>query len=93
METIESFIKTQKVIPAILKLVDIAGIAIAVGCLASALPDARREPRKLWRLGIPPLLGIVVATLILAGAAVSLAHDMTWIGTTFLGTFTGWLRS
>ena len=75
-----------------INLVDIAGIAIAVACVKSSLPDVRGMPRKLWRLGLPPLLGIFVSMLILAGAVVSFDHDATWMATALCGSFAGWLR-
>ena len=75
-----------------INLVDIAGIVMAAGCAYSTLPDAQGKPRKLWRLGLPPLLGIGVSLLILAGAVVSFEHDATWMATTLCGTFLGWLR-
>jgi hypothetical protein len=75
-----------------INLVDIAGIAMAAACAYSTLPDPQGRPRKLWRLGLPPLLGIGVSLLILAGAVVSFQHDATWMATALFGTFLGWLR-
>ena len=53
-------------------LVDVAGIIMAAVCVRSTVPDIQAAPRKLWRLGLPPLLGIGVSLLILAGAVVGL---------------------
>jgi hypothetical protein len=75
-----------------INLVDIAGIVMAAGCAYSTLSDTQGKPRKLWRLGLPPLLGIGVSLLMLAGAVVSFEHDATWVATALCGTFFGWLR-
>ena len=73
-------------------LVDIAGVAIAAACVHSTLPDIRRTPCKLWRLGLPPLLGIFASILILARAVVSFEHDAMWIVTALCGSLAGWWR-
>ena len=73
-------------------LVDIAGVALAAACLRSTWPDVKGEPRKLYLLGLPPLLGIVVSIVILAGAVVSIEHDATWIATALVGGLAGWWR-
>lgn len=70
-------------------LVDIALIAVAAACVQSTLSDLNGTPRKLWRLGLPPLLGVAVALLILAGAVVSFQHDATWMATTLIGGVAG----
>jgi len=75
-----------------INLVDIAGIAMAAACVHSTLPDTRAAPRKLWRLGLPPLLGIGVSLLILAGAVVTFEHDATWMATSLAGAIVGLLR-
>jgi hypothetical protein len=73
-------------------LVDIAGIIMAAVCVKSTVPDVLAAPRKLWRLGLPPLLGIGVSLLILAGAVVSFEHDATWMATALAGAIAGLLR-
>lgn len=73
-------------------LVDVAGIAMAAACVKSTVPDVLAAPRKLWRLGLPPLLGIGVSLLILAGAVVSFEHDATWMATALGGAIVGLLR-
>jgi hypothetical protein len=73
-------------------LVDIAGIVMAAACVKSTVPDVQAAPRKLWRLGLPPLLGIGVSLLILAGAVVSFEHDATWMATMLVGAIVGLLR-
>src|ERR1051325_9340249 len=73
-------------------LVDIAGIIMAAVCVRSTVPDVQAVPRKLWRLGLPPLLGIGVSLLILAGAVVSFEHDATWMATALAGAVVGLLR-
>src|SRR5215208_4161832 len=73
-------------------LVDIASVAMAAACLHSTLPDLQGKSRKQWRLGVPPLLGIAVSLLILAGAVVTFEHDATWMATTLCGMVLGWLR-
>ena len=73
-------------------LVDVAGIVMAAACVKSTVPDVQETPRKLWRLGLPPLLGIGVSLLILAGAVVSFEHDATWMATTLGGAIAGLLR-
>ena len=73
-------------------LVDVAGIIMAAACVRSTVPDVQAMPRKLWRLGLSPLLGIGVSLLILAGAVVSFEHDATWVATALAGAIGGLLR-
>jgi hypothetical protein len=73
-------------------LVDVAGIVMAAACVKSTVPDIQAAPRKLWRLGLPPLLGIGVSLLILASTVVSLEHDATWMATALAGAIAGALR-
>src|ERR671912_2329 len=73
-------------------LVDVAGIVMAAACVRSTVPDALAAPRKLWLLGLPPLLGIGVSLLILAGTVVSFEHDATWMATALAGAIVGLLR-
>jgi len=73
-------------------LVDIAGIIMAAVCVRSTVPDTLAAPRKLWRLGLPPLLGVGVSLLILAGAVVSFEHDATWMATALAGAVGGLVR-
>ena len=73
-------------------LVDVAGIVMAAACVKSTVADAQATPRKLWLLGLPPLLGIGVSLLILAGAVVSFEHDATWMATALGGAIAGVLR-
>jgi len=75
-----------------INLVDIAGIIMAAACVRSAVPDTQPAPRKLWRLGLPPLLGIGVSLLILAGAVVTFEHDATWMATALAGAVGGLVR-
>ena len=75
-----------------INLVDIAGVLMAAGCARTTLNDLSPRTRKLWRIGIPPLLGIGVSLLMLAGAVVSFAHDVTWMLTAVAGILAGWLR-
>jgi hypothetical protein len=73
-------------------LVDVAGIIMAAACVRSTVPDVQAAPRKLWRLGLTPLLGIGVSLLILASAVVSFEHDATWMATALGGAIAGLLR-
>jgi hypothetical protein len=73
-------------------LVDVAGIIMAAVCVRTTVPDVQAAPRKLWRLGLPPLLGIGVSLLILAGAVVTFEHDATWMATALAGAVVGLLR-
>jgi hypothetical protein len=73
-------------------LVDIAGIIMAAVCVRSTLADLQAAPRKMWRLGLAPLLGIGVSLLILAGAVVTFEHDATWMATALAGAVVGLLR-
>lgn len=75
-----------------INLVDVAGVIMAAACVQSTVPDVRAAPRKLWRLGLPPLLGIGVSLQILAGAVVSFEHDATWTVTALAGAIGGLLR-
>ena len=65
---------------------------MAAACVQSTVPDVQAAPRKLWRHGVPPLLGIGVSLLILAGAVVGFEHDATWMATTLCGAIVGLLR-
>ena len=73
-------------------LVDIVSIAIAATCLRGTWPDLRGERRKLYLLGLPPLLGVVVSIVILAEAVVTFEHDAIWIATALAGSLAGWWR-
>jgi hypothetical protein len=73
-------------------LVDVAGIIMAAVCVKTTVPDVQAAPRKLWRLGLTPLLGIGVSLLILASAVVSFEHDATWMATALAGAIVGLLR-
>ena len=73
-------------------LVDVAAVVMAAACARTTLHDLSPKARKLWRLGLPPLLGIGVSLLLLAGAVVSFEHDITWMVTALVGTLAGWLR-
>ena len=73
-------------------LVDIAAVLMAAGCARTTLHDLSPRARKLWRIGLPPLLGIGVSLVMLAGAVVSFEHDVTWIVAAAVGTLAGWLR-
>ncbi len=75
-----------------INLVDIAGIVMAAACVKSTVSDAQPAPRKLWRLGLPPLLGSGVSLLILAGTVVTFEHDATWTATALAGAIGGLLR-
>lgn len=75
-----------------ISLVDIVSVVMAGACVNTTLPDMNGKPRKLWRLGLPPLLGSGVSLLILAGAVVSFQHDATWMATALCGLLVGWVR-
>src|SRR5260221_9476398 len=71
-------------------LVDIVSIAIAAACLRGTWPDLRGERRKLYLLGLPPLLGVVVSIVILAEAVVTFEHDAIWIATALAARLAAW---
>ena len=73
-------------------LVDIATGAIAAGCVRAVMVDLSPRPRKLWRIGLPPLLAIAVSLLLLAGDVVGLENDLAWLGAAGAGAAIGWLR-
>lgn len=73
-------------------LVDILGILIAAFCVKIMVPEARGDIQKMWRLGIPPLIGVAVAVIILAGAVSSFQHDATWVATAIVGGVVGLIR-
>jgi hypothetical protein len=75
-----------------INLVDVAAVLMAAVCARTTLPDLSPRARKLWRIGLPPLLGIGVSLILLAGAVVSIEHDIAWMGAAAVGSLTGWLR-
>jgi hypothetical protein len=73
-------------------LVSVLTVLAASACLWSIVPEARGRTRKMWRLGVPPLLATLVALLLLAGAVTTFAHDATWAATALVGAIGGLLR-
>ena len=73
-------------------LVDVAVILMAAACFRSTVADVQATTRKLWRLSLPPLLGIAASLLMLASAVVSFEHDATWVATALVGAVGGVLR-
>ena len=73
-------------------LVDIVCIALAVACVRTAIPEARGEIQKMWRLALPPLLAITAALIILAGAVQTFEHDVAWVATGLAGSIAGLVR-
>jgi hypothetical protein len=72
-------------------LVDIVAIVLAAASLRTAIPDLGSQPRKLWRLGLPPLFGLAASLIVLAGTVVTPANDIAWLGSALAGIGVGWL--
>jgi len=66
-------------LPAVLDL------GIAAACVWTALPEARNRPVMLWKLGIAPLLGAVVAVILLAGTPSNHLLEAAWVGAAIAG--------
>jgi hypothetical protein len=73
-------------------LVSVLTVLAAFACVWSIVPEARGKSRKMWRLGVPPLLATLVALLLLAGAVTTFAHDATWAATAMVGAVGGMFR-
>src|SRR5215475_13628808 len=73
-------------------LVSLLTVLAACACLWSIVPEARGKTRKMWRLGVPPLLAALVSLVLLAGAVTTFAHDATWSATALVGAIGGMLR-
>jgi hypothetical protein len=70
-------------------LAAILNLAIAAGCVWAALPEIRSRPVRLWRLGVPPLLGAVVAIVLLAGTPANHLLEGIWLAAAFAGVAAG----
>lgn len=75
-----------------LSLVNIVTVLAGSACLWSIVPEAQGKPQKLWRLGAPAFLAMVVALVLLAGAVTSFVHDATWTASALVGTVAGMIR-
>jgi hypothetical protein len=70
-------------------LAALLNLAIAAVCVWGALPEVRNKPVKLWRLGVPPLLGAVVAIILLAGTPTNHVLEVIWLAALVLGGIAG----
>jgi hypothetical protein len=60
-------------------------LGIAAACVWTVLPEARNRPVMLWKLGIAPLLGAVVAVILLAGTPSDHLLEAAWVGAAIAG--------
>jgi hypothetical protein len=60
-------------------------IGIAAACVWGALPEAGNRPVMLWKLGISPLLGAVLAIILLAGTPSNHLLEAAWVGAAIAG--------
>ena len=70
-------------------LAAVLNLAIAAACVWGALPEVRSKPVKLWRLGVPPMLGAVVAVILLAGTPTNHVLEGIWAAAALLGGLAG----
>lgn len=70
-------------LPALLNL------GIAAACVWGTLPEVRHRPVMLWKLGVPPLFGAVVALILLAGTPSNHMLEATWAAAAVLGGIAG----
>ena len=66
-------------LPAVLDL------AIAAACVREALRETGNRPVMLWKLGVAPLLGAVVAIILLAGTPSNHLLEAAWVGAAIVG--------
>ena len=66
-------------LPAVLDL------GIAAACVRAALRETGNRPVMLWKLGIAPLLGAVVAIILLAGTPSNRMLEAAWVGAAIVG--------
>jgi len=70
-------------LPAVLDL------GIAAACVQGAFCETGNRPIMLWKLGVAPLLGAVVAVILLAGLPASAMLETAWIGAAAAGAALG----
>jgi hypothetical protein len=67
----------------------VLNIGIAAACVWGTLPEVRNRPVMLWKLGVPPLLGAVVAIILLAGTPSNHVLEATWAAAAVIGGLVG----
>ena len=60
-------------------------LGIAAACVWATFPETRNRPVMLWKLGIAPLLGAVVAIVLLAGTPSNRLLEAAWVGAAIVG--------
>jgi hypothetical protein len=60
-------------------------LGIAAACVRGALRETGNRPVMLWKLGIAPLLGTVVAIILLAGTPSNRMLEAAWVGAAIVG--------
>jgi hypothetical protein len=70
-------------LPAVLDL------GIAAGCVWATFPEMSNRPVMLWKLGVAPLLGAVVAIILLAGTPSNHLLEAAWVGAVIAGAALG----
>lgn len=66
-------------------LAAVLDLGIAAGCVWGTLPERGNRPVMLWKLGIAPLLGAVVAMILLAGTPSNHLLEAAWVGAAIIG--------
>lgn len=64
---------------------DLAAVLLAAGATGGALGDLDRAPRRLWRLGMPPLLALPASLLTQANAI----ESVSWLSLVAVGWLLG----
>lgn len=70
-------------------LAAVLDLCIAAACVWGTFPETANRPVMLWKLGIAPLLGTVVAIILLAGTPADGMLEAAWIGAAIVGTALG----
>lgn len=66
-------------------LPSLVGLGVSAACVWRAVPEMGNRPVMLWKLAVAPLLGVVVAVILLAGVPSSLLLDVAWVGAAIAG--------
>lgn len=64
---------------------DLAAVLLAGGATGCALGDLDRAPRRLWRLGVPPLLALPASLLTHANALDNVSLHLSWLSLAAVG--------
>ena len=64
---------------------ELAAVLLAGGATGCALGDLDRAPRRLWRLGMPPLFALPASLLTQANTIDGISLDLSWLSLVVVG--------